>query len=113
MSRRSFLGTGLIAVFNSNRWAIGLELVVTIEKIQTLKSPEVTTVADCSDFQTVIGQSAHLEPGQGQRPARRINWSAQKLLTNSLETGIHWVPGQSGILEKEETERRVDLGGDA
>ena len=84
-------------VFDAELWAIGLALVVTIEKRETFQMYGVKMVAIFSDSQTAIQQAAHLEPGPGQRLARRINQRAQALLAHSITTEIHWVPGHFGI----------------
>ena len=53
-SRRSFLGTGRMEVFDAELWAIGLALGETIEKRETLQRHGVKTVAIFSDSQTAI-----------------------------------------------------------
>jgi len=56
---------------------------------------------------------AHLEPGPGQRLAKRINQSGQDLLAHSIATEIHWVPGHSGIAGSDEADHQVNLAQDA
>ena len=65
-SRRSFLGTGHIEVFDADLWAIGLALELAIEKRGILQKHGVNTVAVFSDSQAAIRRAAHLEPGPGQ-----------------------------------------------
>jgi ribonuclease HI len=108
-SRRSYLGTGRMEVFDAELWAIGHALEVTIEKRETLQKHGVKTVAVFSDSQAAIRRTAHLEPGPGQRLARRINRRAQALLAHGIATEIHWVPGHSGIPGNEEADRQVNL----
>jgi len=53
-SRRSFLGTGRMEVFDSELWAIGLALDVAIQKRETFVLHGVKTVAVFSDAQAAI-----------------------------------------------------------
>jgi len=96
-SRRSFLGTGRMKVFDDELCAIRLALDVAIEKRETLQVHGVMTVPVFSDSQAAIRRAAHLEPGPGQRLARRISRNARSLLAHGIATEIHWVPGHSGI----------------
>jgi len=69
--------------------AFGLALDVAIEKRQTPQVHGVKTVAVFSDSQAAIRRAAHLEPGPGQRLARRINRRARSLLGHGIATKIH------------------------
>jgi len=60
-------------VFDAMLWVIRLVLEGTIEKRESLQNHGVKTVAGISDAQAAIRRTAHLEPGPGQRLARRIN----------------------------------------
>jgi hypothetical protein len=53
-SRRSFLGTGRMEVFDAELWAIGLALYAAIEKREKLPEYGVKTVAVSSDSQAAI-----------------------------------------------------------
>jgi len=53
-SRRSFLGTGCMEVFDAELWAIGLALDMAIEKRETLPMHGVKTVAVFSNSQAAI-----------------------------------------------------------
>jgi len=112
-SRRSFLGTGRMEVFDAELWAIGLALGETIEKRETLQRHGVKTVAIFSASQTAIRRASQLEPGLGQRLARRINRRARALLTHGIATEIHWVPGHSGSPGKKEADRQANMAQDA
>jgi ribonuclease HI len=96
-------------VFEAELWAIGLALDMMIERRETLQNHGVKTVAVFSDSQAAIRRTAHLEPGPGQRVARRINRSAQALLAHRIATGVHWDPGHSGIPGNEEADRQANL----
>jgi len=110
--RRSFLGTGRMEVFDAELGAIGLALGETIEKRETLPRHGVEPVVIFSDSQTAIRQGAHLEPGLGQRVARRINRTARALLAHGIATKIHWVPGHSGIPGTKQVDRHANLARD-
>jgi len=86
---------------------------VTIEKRETLQRHGVKTVAVFSDSQAAIRRTAHLEPGPGQRLARRINRRARAILAHSIKTEIHWVPGHSGIPGNEEADRQANVAREA
>jgi len=112
-SRRSFLGTGLMEVFDAELWAIGLALDVAIEKRKSFQKHGVKTVAVFSDSQAAIRRVAHLEPGPWPRLARRINRRAWSLLAPGIATEIQWVPGHSGIPGNEDAYRQANLARDA
>jgi len=58
-SRRSYLGTGRMEIFDTDLWAIGLALDVMIEKRQTMEKHGVKTVAVFSDSQAAILGTSH------------------------------------------------------
>jgi len=91
-------------VFDTELWAIGPTIEETIEKREILQRTGVKMVAVFSDSYAAIWRTAHLEPGPGQRAARRIKCKAQAVLAHSSKKEIHWVPGHSSIPGNEEAE---------
>jgi len=71
------------------------------------------TVGVLRNSQAAIRRAAHLEPGQGQRLAMRINRRAPSILAHRIVTEIHWVPGHSGIPGNEEADCQSNLARDA
>jgi len=112
-SRRSYLGTGQMNVFDDELWAIALALDETIEKREILQRHRVQMVAVFSDSQAAIRRVAHLEPGPGQRLARRINREAQALLAHGIKTEIHWVLGHYCIPANENADRQANVAHEA
>ena len=99
-------------VLDAELWAIRLALDAAMEKRDTLQQHGVKLVAVISNSQAAIRRTAHLEPGLGQRLARRINSRARNLLAHGIATEIHWVPGHSGITGNEEVDRQANLARD-
>jgi len=92
-TRRSYLGTGRMEVFDAELWAIGLALGETVKRRERLQEHGVKTVAVISDSKAAIRRTAHIEPGLGQRLESRINRRAQAPPAHGIATEIHWVPG--------------------
>ena len=112
-SRRSYLGPGRMEVSDAELWAIGLALDVGIEKRETLPKHGVETVAVFRASPAAIQRMANLEPGSGQRLARRINRRARSLRAHGIATEIPWVHGNSGIPGNEDADRQANLARDA
>jgi len=72
-TRHSYLGTGRMEVFDAELWAIGLALRETFKRRDRHQQHGVKMVAVFSDSQAAIRRAAQLQPGLGQRLARRIN----------------------------------------
>jgi hypothetical protein len=97
-------------VLDVELWAIRLPLDLAMEKRDILQQHGVKLVAVFSDSQAAIPRTADLEPGLGQRLARRINSSARNLLGNGIATEIHLVAGHSCIPGNKEVDRQANLG---
>ena len=111
-SRRSYLGTGRMGVIHDELWAIGLALEGTIEKRDILQRYGVKMVVVFSDSQAAIWRAAHLEPGPGQRLARRLKRNVQALLAHGINMEIRWVPGHSCIPGNEDADRQANVAGE-
>jgi len=83
-SRRSYLGTGRMEVFDAELWAIRLALEETIKKREILQRHGVKMVAVFSNSQAAIRRVAPLELGPGLQRARQINRLAQALLAHAI-----------------------------
>ena len=112
-SRRSYLGTGRMEVFDAELWALGLALEETILKREILQSNGVKMVAVFSDSQAAIRRAAHLETGPAQLLPRRINRKAQALLSHGIKTGIRCIPGQYSIPGNEAADRQANVAREA
>jgi len=87
-SRRNFLDTGHMEVFDTELLPIGLMLDVVIEMRENFQEHGLKTVAVFSDSQAAIRQTAHLDPAQGQRLGRQINRRARNLHARGIATEI-------------------------
>jgi len=96
-------------IFDAELWAMGLALDVTNKKRESLQIHGVKTVEVFSDSQAAIQRTAHLEPGPGQRLARRFNRRARNLLAHGIASQIHRVLGHSGIPGNEEADCHANL----
>jgi len=112
-SRRGYLGTRRMLVFDVKIWTIGLVLDVMIEMWETLQQHGVQTMAVVRDSLATIRRTAHLEPGPQQSPGRWINRRAQTLLAHSITTETHSVPGHCRVPGHEEDDRQVYSARDA
>jgi len=109
----SFLCTRCMEVFDAELWAIRIALDMAIDKRDTMQMHAVKTVAAFSDLQAAIRSAAHLEPGPGQRLARRINRMEWSRLGHGIATEIHQFPEHSRITGQEEVDRQATLARDA
>jgi hypothetical protein len=97
-------------VFDAELWAIGLALGETVKRRERLQKHGVKTVAVFRNSQAAIRQTAHLEPGPGQRLARRINQRAQTLLAQASQPRFTVSRDTSASPEtKKQTARRTSL----
>jgi hypothetical protein len=109
----SYMGTGRMAVCNAELWVIGLPLRETVKRRDMLQEHGVKTVAVFSHSYATIRGTEHLEPGLAHRLARQMNWTARALLTHSIPTEIHWVPGDSGIVGNKDADHQANLARDS
>jgi len=109
----SYLGTGRMEVIEAELWAIGLALGETVKRRDRHQQHGVKMVAVFSDSQAAIRRAAQLQPGLGQRLARRINRRVRNLCGHGIANKIHWVLGHSSIPGNEEADRQANFTQDA
>jgi len=112
-TRRSYLGTGYMDVFDAKLWAARLALGETDKKREIFQWHVVKTVPVFSNSQAASQEVAHLEPRPGHRLARLINQRMRALVAHGIATESHWVPGHSCIPENDEADGQVNLVQDA